>query len=155
MSQSTLKRRKESQHSVGEKKPRACFPVGDSFEDHPCSACEAERVEDMSLCVNLDLPASVYFSLALMMTDSSQHDLLQNHYENNTIKTLAEYANRLPVECDLAEGALSILRVLLRDFEYNNLLSIRDLMQSTSLHPERELKFISSCVSDMKVCSAC
>jgi hypothetical protein len=88
-----------------------------------------------------------------MMTDCSQYNLLQHHYENNTIKTLAEYANRLTVERDLADGALGVLRVLLQDFEANNILRIRGLMKKTSLHQERELKFISSCLSDMKVCS--
>jgi hypothetical protein len=151
-----MKRRTESQYSIGGKKPRSCFPITDSFEsdsiDYHCSACEIEQVEDISICINMDLPANVYFSLALMMTDFSQYNLLQNQYENNTIKTLAEYANRWTVDRDLADGALGILRVQLQDFEDNGILRIRDLIEKTSLHQERELKFIYSCLSDMKVC---
>jgi hypothetical protein len=153
MSQSSLKRPTESRHSAGEKKLRSCFPISDSFDDYYCLACETELAEDISICINLDLPPCVYFSLALMITDSSQYNLLQHYQENNTIKTLSEYANRFAMEPDLADGTLGLLRVLLQDFETNGLLSIRSLMSKTSLHQERELKFISCCFSDMKVCS--
>lgn len=112
-----------------------------------CRECQGDLLED---CINFDFSPKVYFSLALILEDSSRRILLKDQ-EDPTVSQLRDYAIRLSYDNNLVLNTLSKLSALCSSFTKESVKELSSKLSNRSIHQQRELKFIGSCLGSMKV----
>lgn len=116
-----------------------------------CSACIEELGYTYINCINLELHPKIYYHLALVIGgDHTIKDELQQ-YEDKTIQLLTIYAHRLAIDSKLTLDTALKLHLLFSDFEERGISKLKSVIKKTKLHHARELKFIYSCLSGVKV----
>jgi hypothetical protein len=150
----TLKRSPNLEDSSrGSKKRRTTVsttsPIPNDTTNMECLTCIREIGYSNSDCINLDLTPSTYFRLAVLIGDPTEKYLLQKD-EDETIKLLASYAHQLAVESELTLNAILMLYPLLSNYNEQGLSKLISVVKKTKLHQARELKFINSCLGNVK-----
>ncbi|CEP15715.1 hypothetical protein [Parasitella parasitica] len=148
------KRSSSSEQSSEPKRRRSAPPSRTSLMDShdnngECSACVRENSSNNNDCMNLDLAPSVYFRLALMITDPATENLLHDNQDKTTYQ-LATYARRLAVESELALNVILMLHPLITNFSTEGISKLNSVLKKTTLHQARELNFIRSCLTYVK-----
>lgn len=150
----TLKRSPNLEDNRGNKRRRTTVYTTSSTPNDTtnmeCSTCVRETGHTNSDCINVDLTPSTYFRLAVLIGDPTEDGLLQKD-EDETIKLLASYAHQLAIESELTLNAILMLYPLLSNYNEQGLSKLISVVKKTKLHQARELKFINSCLGNVKV----